>query len=161
MERQIYDLDGFLALAEELQLKGLAGAKDDTSDLVQEQTKPTKQVKHQRKPLLRREDYLYDQTTKEDSDTNTNYTFEDLFPVPINHDKLLVPLDTNKEDFKDQMESMMVKAEDGEIKFICTVCQKTTTGKNWGTAKDNMRHHIETHMEGLSYPCNQCGKVSR
>ena len=159
-EANIYQ-DGFLALAEELQLKGLAGAQDDTSDLVQEQTKPTKQVKHQRKPLLRREDYLYDQTTKEDNDTNTNYTFEGLFPVPINHDKLLVPLDTNKEDFKDQMESMMVKAEDGEIKFICTVCQKTNTGKNWGTAKDNMRHHIETHVEGLSYPCNQCGKVSR
>ena len=55
-EANIYqeDLDGFLALAEELQLKGLERAKDKTLDTYQEQRRP-KQSKLQRKPFPRQE----------------------------------------------------------------------------------------------------------
>ena len=156
-EADIYqeDLDGFLALAEELQLKGLAGAQDDTSNAVQDQLKTTKQLKCQTIPIFGKEDNTFKPPKSKD-------TFEDHLTVPVDADKLLVPIDTNKEDLKAQVESMMVKAEDGEIKFICTVCGKITTHwRSWGIAKDNMRVHIETHVEGLSYPCNQCDKVSR
>ena len=31
--------------------------------------------------------------------------------------------------------------------------------KNGG--RNNHRAHIETHIQGLSYPCNQCGTVDR
>ena len=53
---------------------------------------------------------------------------------------------------------MMVKVEEGELKFKCIVCGKTTKGKD---ARKSMRKHIETHIDDLSYPCNQCNKVSR
>ena len=39
--------------------------------------------------------------------------------------------------------------------FSCKVCSKKMTQKT------NMKLHIETHMEGLSFPCNTCGKEFR
>ena len=88
-------------------------------------------------------------------------TTEDHNIVPVDAGKLLVPLDTSRDHLKAQLESIMKKAEDEDIKYVCTVCGKTATGKNWGIAKKDMRKHIETHMEGLSYSCNQCDKASR
>ena len=43
---------------------------------------------------------------------------------------------------------------DGGI-VICTVCNKTTKSKN------DMKRHIETHIEGLSFPCSKCAKSFR
>ena len=60
--------------------------------------------------------------------------------------KFLAPLDTNKEDLKAQLNSMMIKAEDGGIKYTWKVCGKTAKGKDWGLVKRNMRQHIETHI---------------
>ena len=54
----------------------------------------------------------------------------------------------------------MEKIEVGECKWKCSVCGKTTKGKT-GMARQDMRRHIEAHMDGLSYPCNQCEKVSK
>ena len=158
-EANIYqeDLDVFLALAEELQLKGLAGAQDDTSYDGKDEIKTTKQNNPPKKTTLRHEDNLYQPHKSEESDTNT----ADHIIVPVDAAKLLMPFSTNNDQLKAQLDSMMVKAEDGEIKYVCTVCGKIAKGKDWGTAKRDMRKHIETHIEGLSYTCNQCGKVSR
>ena len=152
-EASVYqeNLDGFLALAEELQLKGLAGAQDDGSYDSKDGIKTTKQLNQKRKPTLGHEDYQPHKSEGSDILTRNH----------LDAGKLLVPVDTNKEKLKAQLESMMVKAEDGDIKYTCTVCGKTATGKNWGSANCNMRGHVETHMEGLSYTCNLCGKVSR
>ena len=89
----------------------------------------------------------------EESDTNTIDIFEEYFTVPVDAGNSMSPLDTNKENLKVKLDSMMVKAENGE--FTCKVC-----GKVFKT-RAHMREHVETHIEGLSYPCNHCGKVSR
>ena len=39
--------------------------------------------------------------------------------------------------------------------YSCKICGKTTKDKT------KMRFHVETHMEGLSFPCNTCGKEFR
>jgi len=39
--------------------------------------------------------------------------------------------------------------------FSCKVCSKTAKDKT------HMKYHVETHMEGLSYPCINCGKDFR
>ena len=157
-EANIYqeDMNAFLALAKDLQFKGMSGAQDDTGDNVEYINRNP-----QRNSILGQEEFNLQAPKCEESDTDTSVTFENIPNVPVNADDLVVPLDTNKEDLKAHLESMMVKAEDGEIKWICKVCGKSTQGKNWGHAKSNLRVHVETHMEGLSYPCNQCGKVSR
>ena len=72
--------------------------------------------------------------------------------------KMFLASDTTENELKAKIQSMMEKV-DGENSWMCTVCGKETRGKP--VAKDNMMRHIETHIEGLSYPCNLCGKVSR
>ena len=91
----------------------------------------------------------------EESDTNIINTVDEYFTVPVDAGKSISHLDTNKEDFKVKLDSMMEKAKNGEMKFTCKVCGRAFKSQS------HMREHVETHIEGLSYPCNQCGKVSR
>ena len=96
--------------------------------------------------------------------TNASNILEHCVALPINTSKLLVHINNENitnEDLTFQLDSMMKKAEDGEVKWNCTVCGKTAKGKNWGTARQHMMEHVETHIEGLSYTCNQCGKAIR
>ena len=49
--------------------------------------------------------------------------------------------------------------------FRCRICGKDSTGMT-GTKytyhlKNAMKNHVETHIEGLSYPCQLCGKEFR
>ena len=41
---------------------------------------------------------------------------------------------------------------------VCTVCGKTATGTQ---AKFIIKQHLETHQEGVSFNCQQCGKIFR
>ena len=153
-EANIYleDLDGFLALAEELQLKGLERAKDITFNVYQENTRP-KKSKFQRKPISAQED-IYDKPQMSEVKDMID-TFEEYFPVSVDNVETISTVDTNKEDLRIKLDSMMVRTENGEIKYTCKFCGKAS--KHPG----HMREHIETHIEGLSYPCKQCGKISR
>ena len=69
-----------------------------------------------------------------------------------------VGANTTAEALRVQIDSMMDQIDDGEYKWKCTVCGKATKGT---FARKIMRCHMETHIEGLSYPCNQCDKISR
>lgn len=53
-----------------------------------------------------------------------------------------------------QIEEHIEKALDGT--YICRLC-----GKKSGTNKTHIRNHIETHLEGLSFNCQHCGKAFR
>ena len=111
-------------------------------------------------PFEPEEEYEKIQMSQE-KNTQLIGNFDDHLFIPLDAVKLVLPLDTSKKDLESHLDSMMVKAKDGEIKVICKVCGKSSKGTNWGRAKFSMKQHIETHIEGLSYPCNQCGKVSR
>ena len=45
----------------------------------------------------------------------------------------------------------------------CKICGKTSKPNcsNMGIARQNMRRHVEIHIEGLSYTCPTCSKVFR
>ena len=46
--------------------------------------------------------------------------------------------------------------------FRCTICGKDSFGiGKTGDRKNKMKNHVETHIEGLSYPCQICGKECR
>ena len=47
---------------------------------------------------------------------------------------------------------------DTDGNFKCKICGKISSGK--GT-RVNMKNHIETHFEGLAFPCSLCPAVLR
>ena len=107
------ELGGFLALAEELQLKGLANL-----DKYQDQFKKPKQSASQLKPIHGQGEYPYKHRTSRERDTKIVNTFEDqVFAGKLVFD----PLNTNKEDFKAHLDSMMAITEYGENKYTCRV----------------------------------------
>ena len=174
-EANIYqdDLDGFLALAEELQLKGLAGSQDKTYE--EEFTKKNvAQTKPKLKPVRQPMTTLPEYKTKTErswqvqSERGSDSDQKDLVKYNESNSILqsdetnyeLVPteagnfvVNANMEDIKGQINSMMEKGSNGEYK--CIVCEKSLRNRQ------DMSRHIETHIEGITYPCNQCGTLKR
>jgi hypothetical protein len=151
-EANIYqeDLDDFLALAGDLQLKGLAQTENETSNVAEEHV-IIKQNESIINSLL-----IVKQERQLKVQASTNV--ENHAMVTYDKDKLFVAAGTTMEDVRIKLDSLMERSDGSENTWKCTVCGKATKGSD---ARKNMRAHIETHMEGLTYPCNQCGKVSR
>ena len=151
------DLEGFLALAEELQLKGLANYEYPNLNEKQETISKPQIQTHTEEVILKQE-----HTTNEAVDVE-----DENHPVPMHVGTPLITvnpsikdikIDSNPsiEDIKIKIDSLMERDLEGVYK--CTACGKTNKGV---AAKNNMKQHIETHFEGISHPCKQCGKVTR
>ena len=161
-ETNIYqeDLDGFLALAEELKLKGLTGAQSLKTDETEESNTPPKPEVP--RPLKKNKTGIKDSPKidykSEIMNDTTNYNSLDEFDsiVTINDSKLIIDPDTSTEDHEAIIGSMMERIIDPNYSWKCKSCGKLTKG-----SATQMKRHIETHLEGLSYPCRMCDKVSR
>ena len=156
-EANVYqeNLDSFLAIAEELKLKGLTG--QTTSDLVQDEEKPLKSVE--------KTEELF--TFNRDSVSNA--PLPDPIPVERVSRPLAIPdqISSDLQALDEKVKSMMERSQnkisigkqaDGKPKrqpvaFICKVCGKE------GQSTD-IRDHIEAkHVEEISIPCNCCDKA--
>ena len=148
------DLDRFLALAEEFQLKGLSGSyKEDnniTSDRPSQETISNKNIKTE---FISIEASTFEAAPFTDDSENLKNIM-----VPVHSAKSLVTVDTELEDLEARINSMIEEVSDGINNRRCTVCGKTT---KCGAARRAMTRHIETHIEGVSHTCSQCGKVAR
>ena len=76
--------------------------------------------------------------------------------VQVDGGKLLVTDEDNTEEGQAQIGTMMEKLNEGDYSWKCKVCGKMTKG-----SLTQMKRHIETHLEGVSHTCSQCGKVSK
>ena len=154
-EVQIYQeqLDRFLVVAQRLQLEGLTSQDDEQERKIKE--------------------------TREDSEIYFENNFErgkEKETTQIKNIKSETPQserirqstssavalagsfsDLNTEEIDQKIEEYLVRAEDGT--YSCGVCGKA--GDNTKTQRRNMRNHVETHMEGLSCPCQSCDKIFR
>ena len=149
-EADIYqeNLESFLALAEELQLRGIA------DQLVEKQETNLKPVPAQPKQLK----------------GSTHKKLDSLnIKTEVPHDKETLkdvkPLSTAAGDFQELEEKVMSMIEKGQKKitvgastvtaFICKECGKEGM-------KTDIKRHIESfHVEGVSIPCNFCGAIFR
>ena len=68
---------------------------------------------------------------------------------------IIVSPDASIEEHEAKLESLMERHTDRDNMWRCTFC-----GQNRNKRGDMVRH-IETDMEELTFPCNQCGKISR
>ena len=165
-EASIYqeDLNDFLALAEELQLKGLTGPNEAILEEKKDKLGNNVLTKPKKKTITKQESpsCKYEQIESIQQDNIVqDYHYEDSINdhksiVPVESSRIVVELNPNNEGLKVQLESFMENINDGESnKWKCTVCGKTAANKK------DIRRHVECHIEGVSHPCNLCGKVSR
>ena len=150
------ELDEFLRAADDLKLLGLTGGTEDP--LVQpsniedrEQTvamdgigeKKVKRFKTQKKEVAF--DMRVPKTEEIYENVGENLSVNSVYSP------------SKRAGVEEKLMSMMERIrEKSEFKWLCKVCDRRTKG-----SKDNMRRHVEKHIDGLSYPCLQCGKVSK
>ena len=157
-EVKIYqeNLESFLAVADELRLKGLMGPKNEHggSDLDAQGQVDDKLM--QNKPFTNaspnRENPVY---KHEQNATSSEYSQE---IVAYGHEVKNVALKSNfngdLQELDEKVVSMMERTENknvhGQPIYQCTLCGKN--GKN-----GQLKNHIEAnHLEGVSIPCHLC-----
>jgi len=139
-EVQLYQdhLDKFLEVAQRFKLEGLLGAvKENTEEIKEEEIPIFNPHAQRRKPEKEKLDLPV---------TNVENTSM----------QLISPIDTADLDELDQKLYENMEKLPGGI-YSCKICSKTIPG---GRRRD-MKFHVETHMEGLTFPCNTCGKDFR
>jgi len=149
------NLDSFLAVAEELQLKGLMGlgAETNKSTSILPPPKSKTQIKEQLKTLLIQEDFPQD----------TFDHVDNIEPEPVSEEIADVTdytVAADLQDLDEKIKSMMKVSENviggssgNQRKRICKVCGKEDRMSN---IKLHIEHH---HITGVSHPCHDCGKT--
>ena len=140
------DLNNFLTLAEDLQLKGLGGEllesppSENLSNPKLTGQKPEPPVRTS--SLRKRSSVL---TKDDDKSPSSDITIVENFnPTSVSV--------TNTEKLDIQLRSMMELSSRG---WHCTVCGKAMPDQF------DVRCHIETsHIQGFQHRCEQCGKIS-
>ena len=156
-EANVYqeNLDSFLVLAEELQLKGLRRNQTEKEEEVFQGQPPTE--KPQETPPNSKSASKKNPLTK-------NVSYENGLAVHGEGEKALALIDettnnTDVESLDKQVKSMMTFSENtdlrGRKKRICKICGKE------GSMQYIMDHIEVHHITGISIPCELCGKVSK
>ena len=147
------NLESFLAIAEELKLKGLSGLQDDSERITEPNqreitTKPT--FKRERLSFSQEQIYV---ASKDEKVETGNLNQERTISVQNFISEDLQELDA-------KVKTMMVRSQNRissgtHMAYICKIC-----GKEGHSI--NIRDHIEAnHLEGVSLPCDLCEKTFR
>ena len=144
------NLDSFLAIAEELQLKGMMAKTDNrVEDLAVEEKAP------QYLPHFDVGTKLPKTSFKRETSDNRNIRTEDNTAVAISSN-----FSGDVDQLEEMVKSMMEKSENKyangrHLADRCKMCGK----EGMGSA---IKDHIEAnHIQGIALPCNICGKTFR
>ena len=140
------NLENFLALADDLKLKGLNGATDEERG-----------IKDQVPPNVDKPPSNYGQVFKLSTDISKSF-FDNEQIMEMENGNKMAALNTSNDDLDSQIRLLMEKSEngagqrkkDGKTR-ICKVCGKEGP-------MSNIRKHIEaSHISGFSHDCSVCG----
>ena len=144
------NLDSFLAIAEELQLKGLMGKTEEkVENIVGEEKQESQMAKPMTKPSI-------------SNGAKTQRTIQNRQNSNEEESKTTIAL-SNSGDFEEleqRVQAMMEKSQNNrpngrQKAYTCNVCGKEGAGSA-------IKDHIEAnHLEGIVLPCNQCDKTFR
>ena len=148
-EANVYqqNLDSFLTIAEELQLKGLEGSTDQKESNEADQMKRYMYKTDSEVPISRTEQ-IVKETTYISNEKGSNSLL-----LPKN--SLFSELDESVKAMMETSENMIQFGKDKRRAKRCKVCGKE------GHASDIKKHIEEHHLEGVSVPCNLCDKILR
>ena len=151
MARQIFffqeNLDSFLALAEELRLKGLTGGAEVEKE-------PTKETTLSTRVPLKKENTPKSLANLSLESQSSKGSFE--AQAALTNNQTRVDLSGLDEQIRSMFTRSEISAGNGQGKMAtCNVCGKEGYYKH-------MPQHIEAnHITGVSHACDLCGKVSR
>ena len=149
------NLDSFLAIAEELKLKGLMGPSDADDEKPKEfnSTLPPMQIKP--KAALQKQLASFKSARTDKILTTVENNFEQTVAIPKYFTGDLEELDEQVKSMMENSQNMIQEGKRQKRAKICKVCGKEG---NATAIKD----HIEAnHLDGVSLPCNNCGKTFR
>jgi len=174
-EANIYheNIDAFLSIAEEFNLKGLTGnihvkeAEEISNDEQSKEKSEITMINAKKSTRTKAEQPKLEKINFKSDERNLNMDVE----AKINQNlteraKALPPHEIHKNtnairDLDETVKSLMIKSEtiltkrNNRRADKCTVCGKEGEGTN-------IRNHIETqHLEGVSIPCNDCDQTFR
>ena len=130
------NLESFLAIAEEFQLKGLIG---NTNELKEENKK------HVNPPLHHK------QLEPRQRGSNNQLPFKEEGSDVFQKSENIVSISGDFKELGEKVNSMMEKSENSITRrYTCNLCGKTGM-------RNDIRKHIESnHLEGVAIPCNIC-----
>ena len=145
------NLDSFLAVAEELQLKGLMGKSDENVNDFEEDKKSPRPILPATSTNAKMPKTFYEgqvsSTQIHDPKENRTLATSSDFPGEF-------------EELDERVQSLMLKSQNSlpnrNVKaYTCKVCGKEDM-------KSNIKDHIEAnHLEGIVTPCKLCDKTFR
>ena len=155
-EANIYqeNLDSFLAIAEELQLKGLMG---NVSNDIANQTKTEPPIQEKKDKILN----LNKPSMSKPSLVTQNKFIEESSSIGQDN-KIVAPISYFSGNVQEldgkcisMMEKTLKKSAHGQPIYRCVPCGKEATS-------GDLKKHIEAnHLEGISIPCDFCEKTFR
>ena len=155
-EANVYqeNLENFLAIAEELQLKGLEGSKDQPESNEAEQLEPKEKYNTDSKLPTSKTQQTMKETTFEPHKTGGNaLTLPKTSVMSAN----LQELDETVKAMMETSENMVQRGggRGQERAKICKICGREGLSHV-------IKEHIEViHLDGVSIPCNLCDKILR
>ena len=144
------NLESFLAIAEELKLKVLSGLQDDSERITEPNQKEmtTKPTFKRERPILSQEQIHV--ASKDEKDETGSLNQERTISVQNFISEDLQELDAKVKSLMDKSQNI---SSSGSRASTCKVC-----GKEGQMVA--IRDHIEIkHLEGVSLPCDVCGKI--
>ena len=152
------NLDSFLVIAAELELKGLTKEENKSQEENNLIELPSQYEKTEKRPQQRLIHEIKTETPYTlNENTFTNIEGNDSKSVDRTISLRKEILSGDLQELDAQVKSMwMIIKRDGKSVYTCNVCAKE------GTAFTNIRDHIEAnHIQGISLPCNFCEKKFR
>ena len=143
------NLDSFLAVAEELQLKGLMGKMEEKVDDSEESLATKAEPVFDTNPKISGNQFKRQRPISRTLKAEENRTLA----VPGNSSG-------DFEELEQRVKSLMEKSENNYVNgqqkaYVCKVCGKEGKG-------NAIKDHIEAnHLEGIVIPCNLCDKTFR
>ena len=145
------NLDSFLALAEELKLKGLSG----NTEREKEPEMATVQNKRGKPKQENSQNFQASHSESNFEEAPPKCSFNET-TVALTNDKISVDLQDLDEQIKSMITKTDIRSSNGQGNLAtCNICGKQ------GPFCAMPRHIEANHISGVSHACDICGKVSR